>query len=119
VLDPDRGFYVKYPSERERSELTQRVIAGRRSWNKLLAPFRGAPARWRLRRSYRKRGLYELPFPLRDAHRRAYRRTRWTVLHLAELRRRAEVPIGRGLRRVPGVSSLLDARLRRIGRRPS
>jgi hypothetical protein len=113
VLDPDRGFYVKYPSERERSELTRHFIGDQRSWRKYLAPIRGAPARRRLRRSYRRRGLYERPFLLRDAHRRAYRRTRWAVLHLAELRKRAEVPIGRGLRRVPGMQPVLDARLRR------
>ena len=117
-FDDRLGFYVKYPAERERSEITRGLVSDRDSWGSYLAPVRGAPARRRLRRSYRERGLYERPFPLRQAPRRAYRMARWRISQLPELRRRAEIPVGRQLRRLPGASPLLDARLRRIRRRP-
>jgi hypothetical protein len=129
-FDEQLGFYVKYPSERERSEITGRFILGRDSWRSYLSPIRGARARRQLRSAYRDRGLYERPFPLREAPVRAYRLFRWRLARadlrtrlaeqrsrLIQRRRRAEVPIGRGLRRVPGLAPLLDARLRRIRRR--
>ena len=133
VFDSELGYYVKYPSERERSEITRRFIRGRDSWRRYLAPLRGAPARLRLRRIYRERGLYERPFPPREAPTRAYRLARLRLAgadprtflaeqrsRLIQLRQRGEVPIGRGLRRVPGMSAVLDARLRRIrGRSPT
>ena len=87
VLDDERGFYVKYPSERERSEITRGFIRGRDSWRRYLAPARGAAARLRLRRAYRERGLYERPFPLREAPLRTYRLARWR-LGRADLRTR-------------------------------
>jgi hypothetical protein len=138
VFDEQLGFNVKYPPERERSEITSRFISGRDSWRRYLAPVRGAPARLRLRRAYRDRGLHERPFPLPEAPLRAYRLLRWRLSRLRdrwrrspfrerlsrlrpstmpERRRRAEVRVGRRLRRLPGASPLLDARLRRIERR--
>jgi hypothetical protein len=129
VFDDRLGLYVKYPTERERSVITQRYIREAGSWTRYLAPIRGAVARRRLRRAYRERGLHERPFPLRQAHRRAYRLARWEISRradrlsrwrrskLPEQRLKAETRIGRSLRRVPGMPALLDARIRRIRRR--
>jgi hypothetical protein len=117
VFDRRLGFYVKYPAERERSEISQSFVRGQESWRHYLAPLRGAPARLRLRRAYRDRGLYERPFPLREVHLRAYRRARWSAHRAAEWRRGIAPRIGRRLRRVPGMAPLLDIRIRRIQRR--
>jgi len=129
VFDERLGSYVKYPSERERSEITRRFVRDAESWRSYLAPLRGAMTRRRLRRAYRERGLYERPFPLREAPRRACRLARpevasrvaglarWRRTRLPEHRRSAEVRVGRNLRRMPGMAPLLDARLRRIRRR--
>lgn len=114
VLDRRLGLYVKYPAERERSEISQSFVRDRDSWRHYLAPLRGAPARVRLRRTYRDRGLYERPFPLREAHLRAYRMACWSAHRAAG---GIEPRIGRRLRRVPGMAPLLDARIRRIRRR--
>ena len=101
VYDEALGLYVKYPAERERSEISRSFVCDQESWGRYLAPVGGALSRWRLIRAYRERGLYERPFPLREAPLRAGRRLR----------------IGRMLRGVPGMPRLLDARLRRIHRR--
>ena len=106
VFDERLGLYVKYPTERERSEISRGFVRDQESWQRHLAPLRGVPARLRLRRAYRERGLYERPFPLREAHHRAYRRARWFVQRT-----------GHHLRRIPGMAPLLDARVRRIERR--
>jgi hypothetical protein len=116
-LDEKEGFYVKYPAERMRSEITRRFIPDGDAWGRYLSPVRGALVRWRLRRAYRRRELYDRPFPISSAPRRAYRWARLGSLDVVDRGRRAQVPVGRALRRVPGVSQLLDARLRRIGRR--
>jgi len=116
-FDEELGFYVKYPTERERSEIAQKFIGDRASWRRYLAPVRGLPFRVRLRRAYRRRGLYERPFPLHMRPVRAVRIARWSLPHW-RLRIRAIAPrIGRVLRRVPGMSRLLDARVRWMERR--
>jgi hypothetical protein len=101
VYDEALRLYVKYPAERERSEISRSFVCDQESWGRYLAPVGGARSRWRLMRAYRERGLYERPFPLREVHLRVGRRLR----------------IGRLLRKVPGMARLLDARLRRIHRR--
>jgi hypothetical protein len=88
VYDEALGLYVKYRAERERSEISRGFIHDQESWRQYLAPVRGAISRWRLLRAYRKRGLYERPFPLREAHLRAGRRLR--------LNRVVQVPRGCG-----------------------
>jgi hypothetical protein len=132
VYDGRLGFNVKYPTERERSEIARRFIRDQDSWRKHLGPIRGAAARRKLRSAYRERGLYERPFQVRERARRELAEARESVrearqrgrerahrarVGASELRMRAEVRIGRGLRRLPGVSPLLDARIRRIQRR--
>jgi hypothetical protein len=101
VYDDALGLYVKYPAERERSEISRRFVHDQESWRRYLAPVGGAISRRRLFRAYRKRGLYERPFPLREAHLRAGRR----------------LGLGKLLRKIPGITPVLDARLRRIHRR--
>ena len=117
TLDEEGGYYVKYPTELERSRIAQRFISDRESWIRYLAPLRGARLRRELIRAYRERGLYERPFPLREAHLRAARRLRHL---LRRQRRRADLTAaaaGRRLRRFGWAEALLDARLRRIRRR--
>jgi len=117
VFDEERGYYVKYPTELERSRIAQPFISDQESWARLLAPIRGAPMRRRLRAAYRRRGLYERPFPLRRAHVRAGRRLRRLANEQRHWIHPAVVRAGRQLRRMPGMGHLLDARLRRIRRR--
>ena len=101
VYDDALGLYVKYPAERERSEISRSFVRDQESWGRYLAPVSGALSRWRLIRAYRERGLYERPFSRREAHLRVGRRLR----------------LGKLLRKAPGMAPLLDARLRRIHRR--
>lgn len=119
VLDEKRGFYVKYPSELESSTITQRFISDQESWGAYLAPFRGAPARWRLRAAYREHDLYERPFTLRLLRDQVTRELEDLPLKLEKFRHRLMVRAGSWLRRIPGLSPLLDARLRWIRRRAS
>ena len=101
VYDDALGLYVKYPAERERSVISRSFVRDQDSWGRYLAPLAGGLSRRRLIRAYRNRGLYERPFPLREAHLRAGR----------------SLGLGKLLRKTPGMGSLLDARLRRIDRR--
>jgi hypothetical protein len=48
------------------------------------------------------------------APQRGYRWAKLGVLDVVERGRRAQVPVGRALRRLPGASALLDARIRRL-----
>jgi hypothetical protein len=82
VFDEDLGYYVKYPSERERSRVAQHFIRDQESWKRYLSPVRGARLRRQLRLDYPKPGEFERnPFPrFRDLHRRAGRWVRWAVL---------------------------------------
>jgi hypothetical protein len=117
VFDEELGLYVKYPTERERSKLSQGFVSDQDSWGRFLAPIRGAAARRRLRKAYRARGLYERPFSLIGMPVRAYRLVRWSYPRQVA-RLRAIVPrVGRLLRRIPGMSRPLDARVRRMERR--
>ncbi|MGZ5321383.1 MAG: hypothetical protein ACXWFN_07985 [Solirubrobacterales bacterium] len=111
VFDENEGYYVKYPTERQASEIAQRYVGDQDSWQRYLSPLRGVARRRSLRNAYREHGLYQRAFSRRYAATRALQRARLT----AESKRYdAEVALGRGLRRVPGFSVGLD---RRAGRR--
>jgi hypothetical protein len=115
--DEDLGGYIKYPTELERSRIAQRFVSDQESWERLLAPIRGATLRRELRAAYRERGLLERPFPLRDAHRRMARSLTSRATGVGAAPHRLSVGVGARIRRVPGMAPLLDARLRRIRRR--
>jgi hypothetical protein len=117
VLDEDHGYYVKYPTELERSGIAQRFVSDQESWARYLAPLRGARMRRELRAAYRERGLYERPFPLGAVHLRIGRRLRHFRQRQRQRLHHAAIRVGRGLRRVPFLPPLLDARVRRIRRR--
>src|SRR3954471_5464712 len=91
-LHEDGGYYVKYPTELERSRIAQRFVSDRDSWIRYLAPIRGAGRRRALRVAYRERGLYERPFAAREAPLRTARRVR----HLVEGQRRQGGGLGGG-----------------------
>ena len=121
VLDEEHGAFIKYPTELERSRIAQRFVSDRESWKRYLSPVRGFVLRRQLRTAYRRRDLYERPFPLREIHVRTRRRLRF---HGPRARARARarfaqmlVRIGSPLRRVPGMAALLDARVRWMRRR--
>jgi hypothetical protein len=114
TFDDELGAFVKYPLERQRSQIARRFIPDGDAWDRYLAPVRGSVVRWRLRRAYRRRELYDRPFPVSAAPRRGYRWTKLGLLDVVDRGRRAQVPVGRALRRLPGASALLDARIRRI-----
>ena len=114
ILDEARGYYVKYPTELERSRIAQRFISDESSWEDYLAPVRGARMRRELRAAYRERDLFERPFTFRQVHARVARELHDLPLTIEKLIHRLTVRTGRVLRRVPGVTPLLDARLRRI-----
>ena len=116
-LDEERGFYIKYPTELERSRIAQRFVHDQESWGRYLARIRGARMRRELRAAYRERDLHERPFPRGQAHARAARRLRHFVLRRREGLHRVSVAVGGRLRRIPGLAALLDARIRRIRRR--
>jgi predicted SAM-dependent methyltransferase len=115
-FDDERGYFVKYPSERERSEATQRFIRDQEAWAQYLSPIRGLPMRRRLRKAYPKRGRWEQrAFPrVRGLHLRAYRWFRWSVQRHRGVLEAIVLRVGRQLRRIPGVRRLLDARVRRM-----
>jgi hypothetical protein len=117
VFDDQRGYYVKYPTELERSRIAQRFVPDRESWARYLAPLRGAGLRRELRGAYRARGLYERPFTAPEAHLRTARRLRRLARRQRQRLHPLAVAIGGGLRRLPRTEPLLDARIRRIGRR--
>jgi hypothetical protein len=81
VFDEKLGYYVKYPSERERSLVVQHFIRDQESWERYLAPIRGARFRRQLRLDYPKPGEFDRnAFPrFRGIHKRAYRWARWAV----------------------------------------
>jgi hypothetical protein len=116
-FDEELGGYIKYRTELERSRIAQRYIHDEESWRRYLSAIRGARLRRELKAAYRERDLYERPFPLREAHRRAGRSLR----HLRRVQhdrvQRAMAGVGAVLRRVPGVAPVLDARVRRMRRR--
>jgi hypothetical protein len=116
-FDQERGFYVKYPTELVRSRIAQRFVFDQRSWGRYLAAVRGWGLRHELRAAYRDRDLHERPFPFSQAHMRAGRRLRRFALGQRERLHRLAISAGRRLRRIPGIPSLLDARIRRIRRR--
>jgi hypothetical protein len=76
VFDEDLGFFLKYPSERERSQTAQRFIRDQGSWRKYLSPVRGVRMRRGLRRVYPDPGEYDRDaFPrVRGVHSHLYRR---------------------------------------------
>jgi hypothetical protein len=116
-LDEERGFYVKYPAERERSRIARGFVHDQRSWERYLSPIRGARRRSKLRAAYRKRGLFERPFPLRELPKRTARRLGGPVSSARPRLHRIGIGVGSLLRRIPGLAPLLDARIRRIRRR--
>ena len=117
VFDEELGAYIKYPTELERSRIAQRFVSGQESWARYLAPLRGARLRRQLRVAYRERGLYERPFPPSAVHLRVGRRLRHSRQKQRQRLHRAIVRLGPGLRRIPFMPALLDARIRRIRRR--
>jgi len=117
TLDAEAGHYVKYPTELERSRIAQRFIPDRESWVRYLAPIRGAGLRRELRIAYRDRGLWERPFPARQAPHRTARRLRHLVRGPRRRADRLAAATGRRLRRLPQAERLLDARIRRLRRR--
>lgn len=117
VFDDERGYYVKYPTELERSRIARRFLSDRESWDRYLAPIRGASMRRALRAAYRERDLHERPFAARNAHRRVARRLRHQARRQRQRLHHLTVATGRGLRRVPRAETLLDARIRWIRRR--
>lgn len=100
VFDEEYGYYVKYPTELERSRIAQRFVCDQKSWGRHLAPIRGAPLRRELRAAYRERDLYERPFPLREAHVRAARRVHHFAARLRHRIHRTLAGIDRPLRRI-------------------
>jgi hypothetical protein len=116
-LHEDGGYYVKYPTELERSRIAQRFVSDRDSWIRYLAPIRGARHRRALRVAYRERGLYERPFAAREAPLRAARRVRHLVEGQRRQAARMAVAAGRRLRRSAWAEAVLDARIRRLERR--
>jgi hypothetical protein len=116
-LDEERGFYVKYPAERERSRIARRFVNDQPSWERYLSPIRGARWRSKLRAAYRERGLFERPFPLRELPRRTARRLGGLVPSARPRLHRISTGVGSVLRRIPGAPPLLDWRIRRIRRR--
>jgi hypothetical protein len=124
VFHEGLGYYVKYPTELERSEIARRLLPEARPWGRYLSPVRGLPLRLRVRRAYRERGLYERDLRRRDPLLRFLRRLPERRARLRERRRRAAARLdvlagglGRYLRMIPGLSAVLDARLRRLDRR--
>jgi hypothetical protein len=117
VWDEERGYYVKYPTEVERSRIALRFVSDRESWAQYLAPIRGAWLRRELRTAYRESGLHERPFPAREIPLRAARRIRHLARRQRQRLQRLAVAVGGLLRRLPRAESLLDARIGRIHRR--
>jgi hypothetical protein len=117
TFDEERGYYVKYPTELERSRIAQRFVSDQGSWERYLAPARGALSRRALRAAYRERGLYERPFTVRRMQVQVARKLADSPLNAEKLWHRAMVRAGRSLRRVPGMAPLLDLRVRRIRER--
>ncbi len=122
----EHGYYVKYPSEFDRSEISRPFVPDQAAWGRYLAPVRGARMRWQLQRACREADreagremdLYQRPFPLRKAPLRGARLLRWGLVRGAERIRTELLPaIGTVLRRVSGMPALLDARIRRMWRR--
>jgi hypothetical protein len=105
VFDEQLGYYVKYPTEKERSDIAARFVTDERSWRRYLSPVRGARRRRRLEQAYRECGLHERAF--------APPPIPWR-LRAAAAADRSLARVGRQLRKVPGASGLLDARLRRL-----
>jgi hypothetical protein len=107
VFDEELGCYVKYPAEKERSEITARFIRDQDSWRRYLSPVRGALRRRQMRRAYRERGLYERAFARPPVLKHSLERT-------ANSLDQAAARLGRQLRRLPGMPAILDARVRRM-----
>ena len=116
-FDQERGFYIKYPTELDRSRIAQRFVFDQGSWRRYLAPVRGWRRRRGLRAAYREQDLFERPFPFSQVHIRARRRLRRFSIGQRERLHRLAIRAGGRLRRFPGIASLLDARIRRIRRR--
>lgn len=121
VFDEELGYYVKYPTERRRSEIARELLYEDGTWQRYQSPLRGLPARRRLRRAYREQDLYERNLRRRDPLMRAANRLR-KRLRTGRKRAAARLDLlaaglGRQLRKIPGVSPVLDARLRRVDRR--
>jgi hypothetical protein len=107
VFDEELGCYVKYPAEKERSEIAARFISDQGSWRQYLSPVRGALRRRKLRTAYQERGLYE----------RAFSRPPVLKLWAEQIRNsldRTAARLGRRLRALPGMPAILDARVRRM-----
>jgi hypothetical protein len=127
-FDRELGYCIKYPPERERSEIARRFVSDDDSWRRYLAPVRGARQRRRLRNEYRAGGLYARTFRRRDPLLRVLRllargagraaaSVRRGTRHIAAVVDRAAARLGLYLRRAPGMSDFLDARVRRIEQR--
>jgi hypothetical protein len=107
VFDERLGYYVKYPSEKERCEISARFITDPASWRRYLAPIRGLRRRRALLEAYRDRGLLERRFAEEPDLLPLTRRARTEL-------RRLPARLGRRLRRVPRLAPLLDARAERL-----
>ena len=116
-FDEDRGIYIKYPTELERSSMALEYVHDRESWRRYLDPIRGARKRRELRAANREREEYERPFQWRNLHVRTARRARHVGHSQKEALQRLILAVGRQLRRIPGMAPLLDARIRRMRRR--
>lgn len=68
VYDEGLGVWVKYPSERRRSQIAQHVVNDQQSWDRYLHPLRGVPARVLLRLRYEWAGLRRWPTGARRRH---------------------------------------------------
>jgi hypothetical protein len=112
TFDEERGYYVKYQAELELSEIARRFIRDQESWARYLSPLRGARQRRELEREYRRREPKEYGRPF-TGRAEIERRRRRLEAGLPEVPAR----IGRQLRKLPGISALLDARLRRMRQR--
>jgi hypothetical protein len=110
VYDETLGYYVKYPDEKQRSEIAARFISDEDSWRRYLARIRGLPRRRALLEAYRERGLFERRFAEEPDLMPLPRRVR-EELRLLPAR------VGRQLRRLPGLTPVLDARVERLQRR--
>ena len=96
----EHGYYVKYPSEFDRSEISRPFVPDQAAWGRYLAPVRGARMRWQLQRACREADreagremdLYQRPFPLRKAPLRGARLLRWGLLRGAGRIRTELVP---------------------------
>jgi FkbM family methyltransferase len=121
IFDEGEGYFIKYPTEKKRSDIAAEFVNDEESWRAYLAPLRGAGKRRRLKRAYREQNLYERAFPRRAPLVRAYETSRARIARAVHGARSVisvvASQVGRPVRKIPGMSAVLDARVRRIRRR--